>query len=277
MYPRGTVPIVLALLSCWAFPAATHADPVDLLYSPAAQTVPLNSLGHEFEVDLVALASSAAQPFVVVDAIVNWDPAVIELLGVDDSNACCAWFFSGFLTDPDAINADLTDGQVLYTALVDAGSPATAPVAPGAVITTLRFRALAVTAATTISFSPAVGAFGETRVLFLPGQDETGSITATATITVIDPEFKRGDVNGDLAFNIADPVFVLDYLFNSGLTPQCLDAADTNDDGAVNVADTIASLAYLFQGGAPPPVPFAACGVDPTFDVFGCNVFAGCP
>ncbi|MGE3966492.1 MAG: dockerin type I repeat-containing protein, partial [Planctomycetota bacterium] len=96
--------------------------------------------------------------------------------------------------------------------------------------------------------------------------------------------FIRGDSNGDGAVNVADPVYALNYLFNSG--PQtCIDAMDVNDDGTVNIADGVAVLAFLFSGGVEPESPHPACGQDPTTDdpglptpgELGCDASAACP
>ncbi len=84
------------------------------------------------------------------------------------------------------------------------------------------------------------------------------------------PSFRRGDVNGDNNFDIADPIGALDYLFGA-TTLDCLDAADSNDDGAVNVADVVTSLTRIFEGGQPLPAPSdLRRGPDPTADGLDC-------
>ncbi len=89
--------------------------------------------------------------------------------------------------------------------------------------------------------------------------------------------FRRGDCNTDGAFDIGDPINMLDRLF-SVLTvlPPCRDACDSNDDGLFDIADTIFALSALFAGGAPPPPPFMACGIDPTVDALGCFEYPPC-
>lgn len=82
--------------------------------------------------------------------------------------------------------------------------------------------------------------------------------------------FQRGEVNADGSVDIADGIFVLEYLFNFGAAPGCDDAADANDDGSIDIADGIYILAYLFDFGAPPPPPFLTAGSDPTGDSLGC-------
>ncbi|HAK96190.1 MAG TPA: hypothetical protein DCM87_14655 [Planctomycetes bacterium] len=97
------------------------------------------------------------------------------------------------------------------------------------------------------------------------------------TITVVDEvTFRRGYVNPDSDLNVADVIFMLQYLFAKGTTPGCLKAADVNDDGAVDIADAIWLLAYLFRHAAPPRPPFTACGPDPTSDLITCTAPSGC-
>ncbi len=84
--------------------------------------------------------------------------------------------------------------------------------------------------------------------------------------------FSRGDANRDGALNIADAVFVLDYLFGgAGAVLPCQDAADANDDGAIDIADPILMLGYLFVPPLTPLVaPFPNPGSDPTADGLTC-------
>ena len=88
--------------------------------------------------------------------------------------------------------------------------------------------------------------------------------------------FKRGDVNADGAMDLADAIFVLDYLFAEGPTPTCLDAADASDDGTMDIADAVAVLGNLFGGAGDLPDPFGECGADPTADTLGCQSFPAC-
>jgi hypothetical protein len=93
----------------------------------------------------------------------------------------------------------------------------------------------------------------------------------------VERPFRRGHVNPDDKFDIADGVFIINYLVRSGPAPACLDAADVNDDGVVDVSDGTYSIFYLFQPtSAPnpdpaPAAPFAACGTDPTADDVTCD------
>ncbi|MFN0057675.1 MAG: proprotein convertase P-domain-containing protein [Planctomycetota bacterium] len=92
------------------------------------------------------------------------------------------------------------------------------------------------------------------------------------------PRFRRGDANGDSAFNLADAVFALSALFSSGATPTCGDAADANDDGALDLADVIHTLNALYLGGPLPPSPGPfTCGFDSLPDLLSCSSHPLCP
>ncbi|MEE2884008.1 MAG: PKD domain-containing protein [Planctomycetota bacterium] len=81
--------------------------------------------------------------------------------------------------------------------------------------------------------------------------------------------FHRGDATYDQSVNIADAIFILDFLFITGSTPVCPDSADTNDDGLLNIGDAINLLSFLFIGGATLPYPYPGYGIDPTPDSLG--------
>ena len=82
--------------------------------------------------------------------------------------------------------------------------------------------------------------------------------------------FLRGDANEDMTANSADVVGLINYLFKGGPL-SCLDAADCNDDGIINSSDVVYLINYLFKGGPASPIPFPACGLDPTPDELGCE------
>lgn len=90
-------------------------------------------------------------------------------------------------------------------------------------------------------------------------------------------DFQRGDCNQDGQVNIADPIFLLNYMFQQAAEPGCLDSCDVNDDGVVDIADPIFSLSFFKGGGPLPPPPFNVCGSDPSADDLDCLGFAACP
>lgn len=97
------------------------------------------------------------------------------------------------------------------------------------------------------------------------------------SVEILDlPSFIRGWINPDSTTNLADVVYLVNWLFASGPEPTCLDASDVNDDAGLDVADVIYLASYLFASGAKPAAPFPNCGVDMTPDAFGCRKGPGC-
>ena len=78
--------------------------------------------------------------------------------------------------------------------------------------------------------------------------------------------FLRGDATANGGIDIADCIFILQYLFSSGKPPKCMDSADVDDNNMVNIADAIAILSYLFGGAFHPAFPFPGAGIDGTPD-----------
>jgi arylsulfatase A-like enzyme len=79
-----------------------------------------------------------------------------------------------------------------------------------------------------------------------------------------DALFRRGDANRDGSVNLADAVYILQYLFSGGPSVRCPDAGDANDDEGVDISDAVYIVQYLFTMGSPIPLPYPACGTDPT-------------
>jgi hypothetical protein len=73
---------------------------------------------------------------------------------------------------------------------------------------------------------------------------------------VCGPPCTCGDANSDNAFDIADAVFLISYIFRGGATPlDCGYAAgmgDANGDRSVDIADAVFLISYIFKGGATP-------------------------
>jgi len=56
-----------------------------------------------------------------------------------------------------------------------------------------------------------------------------------------------GEINGDAGINIADVVYLINYIFRDGPPPVNLPAADTNANGEVDVGDAVALVNYIFR------------------------------
>ena len=61
-----------------------------------------------------------------------------------------------------------------------------------------------------------------------------------------------GDANNDGKVNIADVVFIIDFLFRVGSAPACEAEGNANGDNKTNIADVSYVIAYLFAGGGDP-------------------------
>ncbi|MEE2889594.1 MAG: hypothetical protein VX404_04040 [Planctomycetota bacterium] len=90
------------------------------------------------------------------------------------------------------------------------------------------------------------------------------------------PAFLRGDCNTDTQVDLADAATVIASQFQ-GFEVGCLDACDSNDDGTINLADSVFLLNFLFLFGdlPPDPGPYMA-GADPTDDDLDCTLPASC-
>jgi C1A family cysteine protease len=64
--------------------------------------------------------------------------------------------------------------------------------------------------------------------------------------------YKSGDANGDQTVDVGDVVFLVNYLFKSGITPSYLSSGDANGDCLVNVGDIVYLINYLFKSGTAP-------------------------
>lgn len=56
-----------------------------------------------------------------------------------------------------------------------------------------------------------------------------------------------GEINGDAIINIADVVYLINYIFRDGPPPVNLSAADTNANGDVDVGDAVVLVNYIFR------------------------------
>jgi hypothetical protein len=113
----------------------------------------------------------------------------------------------------------------------------------------------------------------------VPWVNESQSMLVTEDYAAILPAFHGGnitvlaylvgDTNHDGMINIADVVYLGNYLFAGGSEPAPYESGDANCDGEVNLGDVVYLLNYLFIGGPPPCSP--STGVLLNYD--GCKEF----
>ncbi|MGB2989377.1 MAG: S8 family serine peptidase, partial [Candidatus Zixiibacteriota bacterium] len=68
--------------------------------------------------------------------------------------------------------------------------------------------------------------------------------------------YVAGDASGDGVVDVADVVFLINYLYRSGAAPDPLAAGDPSDDCVVDVADIVYLINYLYRSG---PAPNPGC------------------
>ena len=73
----------------------------------------------------------------------------------------------------------------------------------------------------------------------------------------VGPAYTRGDANGDAMINLADAVFLVNYVFKGGSAPVSPEAGDANCDDQTNLADAVYVINYVFKGGPAPDCPNA--------------------
>jgi len=78
-----------------------------------------------------------------------------------------------------------------------------------------------------------------------PSEVEVGSFEVIAVLC--------GDANRDGQITVSDVIFLINYFFKNGFSPNPLIAGDANCDGEVTVSDVIYLLNYLFKSGPLPP------------------------
>ncbi|UCB52661.1 MAG: hypothetical protein JSV10_00790, partial [Candidatus Zixiibacteriota bacterium] len=63
---------------------------------------------------------------------------------------------------------------------------------------------------------------------------------------------EHGDANGDEMINIADVMWMVNYLYRSGPYPASFEAGDANCDGDHSLVDILTLINYLYRGGRHP-------------------------
>jgi hypothetical protein len=91
-------------------------------------------------------------------------------------------------------------------------------------------------------------------------------------------EFIPGDANCDGRLDIADGIWVLNYLFRQGPPPCCECAADANNDTVLDASDAVYIIEYQFLDGDPPPLGTECTVVEPAAcGSLSCDVLPPCP
>jgi len=60
-----------------------------------------------------------------------------------------------------------------------------------------------------------------------------------------------GDISGDGQINVADPVFLINYLFRDSPAPTNPEVSDLNNNGELDAGDAVAVIDFIFREGTP--------------------------
>ncbi len=104
--------------------------------------------------------------------------------------------------------------------------------------------------------------------------EHADGITTSTTCSGNVKAFLRGDANSDTNCDIADGIWVLNWLFIGGTEPTCFDSADFDDNGIVTIGDAMLMIFYYLHADGtpllPPASPFPDAGLDPSDDMLDC-------
>ena len=128
---------------------------------------------------------------------------------------------------------------------------------------------------TPLTFSNALNTPPVDNVVVVAGLslDATFVDGGVTLVPVTDTPFLRGDCNTDLRLDIADGVWILNFMFQSGPAGSCAEACDADNSGALEMTDAIYVIQYRLLSGPAPSAPFPECGIEAGAD---CDASA-CP
>ncbi len=230
--------LALACLAAPTLPSRAQDAPPDRPDLLVSATLPASGAHGEFELEVHV---DSLQPFSFLLLQVRNDPADLEILGWRPGDSLASQIEEN--GEPPACDIIIyPDRSTLQSVMLFRGSYSTEDY--GTSFHKIRYRVKAAESKTvTIRFTAI-------RLLRETGQKET--FESSATISVEPPfRFLRGDANMDSQLNIADPLRLLDYLFQGeSIAAMCDDAADANNDGDLRMDDALFTLQALFLGTA---------------------------
>lgn len=112
------------------------------------------------------------------------------------------------------------------------------------------------------------------QVLFVVDGFEVTPATRAGWVSLPGTRYIRGDADENGTLEMTDAINLLGWLFLGGEEPLCMDAANANGSSDVNIADPVYILQFLYAGGPPPPYPFPECGATPS--ILGCDAHSFC-
>lgn len=188
---------------------AAHAT-VSLEWRPGTQSV---CLGDTVRIGLYAVSDSALnQNLSAVDLVFTWDPAFLDLVGVDQTGAAPSQGAGFFLNDPFGLNEAVPpqDGNGLMTLFAQLGTPIAATPS-GTLLTTFVFSAIQETTGPTfVHMLPSGGAPPVNTTVWAatpPNTPITGSLD-TARVGIVF-QVCPADIDDDEDVDIQDLAYLL--------------------------------------------------------------------
>lgn len=181
---------VFALLSLSLQVVSRSHAAVDLEWRPPRQ---IAGVGETVEIGLYAVSGTGAdEPVFAIQAVLSWDPLVLELLGYEDPCELVpcppntyAWVDSGFPEDAaDGLNDTWDDGDAMYQSFAQFAPDARATATEkGLWVTTFRFQTLS-PGTGEVHLEEQPGESARTQVVAAPGLDVTGVLGGPAEVVI---------------------------------------------------------------------------------------------
>lgn len=171
----------------------------------------------------------------------NWAPTAPTGLTPDNMNP--VYTTTPLLTHDNAVDND--DEEFLYSYEIYDDSLLMSPVAQAS-------EQPATAGATTSYMVTSVLPVGEDYFWRVRAGDayEEGPWSAAASFFIV--AYSCGDANGDSQPNVGDAVFLVNYVFKNGLSPDPVCAGDANGDGRTDIGDAVYLINFVFKNGPPP-------------------------
>jgi len=112
------------------------------------------------------------------------------------------------------------------------------------------------------------------KVRAMDADSQWGGFSSIERVVVGSPvEYYCGDADGNRVINFSDVVFLYDYIFAGGASPEYLEQGDADGCGSINVSD-VAYLLNMFYGGGPGPCEMTG---DCVLQTGNNSIEIGCP
>jgi len=153
---------------------------------------PVYGIGNTVEFGLFAVSdSSGTQSLSAIEAIFEWDPGFLDLVGLDGTGGAGLAVADFVTTGSSGLNESNppADGDGLFFGYASLGTPIDATPA-GTLLTTFQFEALAETPGTALILVPAAGSPVRPTIVFdgvIPNTDVTGVLVGDTVMIVPAP------------------------------------------------------------------------------------------